>query len=594
MKYLLTGVAAVAMLTGCAKKDKPGSADAPAGIVFSQEKIPEYTVHKGDSATASQALDAFSLGTSGSGRLTWASKDVKGDTATFTDVVIKGDPEEEDEGGMSEADDSLDLDGADVRVKKLQLQGLAMQDGQASFSRLMMDDVSLVPQDPEEAKNGSGTIGSIELVNPSPETAAWVAGMFGEGEEVEMPEGKALSFDHWAVKDVDFQIHEEEGDQGEFTLGEVVVTHLQDEKASLMKVSKFNFDLIEAESGNKMKMTLGNFEIRGADLQTLDEARDEAADPTDVKGMMKLSSQDPANPGYESVALNGFSMDMAGVKLDVPKLASAVGRNKAGTVVAVKTDPFKVTLATGEGELGEQLAGPLAMMGYETVELSGAGYQTYEPATDVTTYVKGQNYWEVGSQPRARADDTRTREELLARAKQLGLTVGDKISDADLQAQVAKREAGGFKVDLAMKFAGARAMMVASEQQNLDAQNPAAALNSTIDNMILHNFELSFDDDGFVDRAFNAYATMNGEDPKVVRNQAAGLLAMAPLMAASTGIDAELIGEATSALSSFISDPKTLTIKLAPKEPVSVAALADLEDPAELTKEKLGFAASNK
>ena len=36
-----------------------------------------------------------------------------------------------------------------------------------------------------------------------------------------------------------------------------------------------------------------------------------------------------------------------------------------------------------------------AMLGYEELELTGAGYQTYEPGTDLTTYVKGQNYWEL-------------------------------------------------------------------------------------------------------------------------------------------------------------------------------------------------------
>ena len=59
---------------------------------------------------------------------------------------------------------------------------LAMQEGAPSFSRILLSDMTFVPTDPEAAENGSGKIGSIELVNPSPETAGWVASLFSEDE----------------------------------------------------------------------------------------------------------------------------------------------------------------------------------------------------------------------------------------------------------------------------------------------------------------------------------------------------------------------------------------------------------------------------
>ena len=548
MKYLLTGVAAIAMLTACAKKDKTPAEEARSGIVFSQEKPTAFKVQKGDPATAAQALAAMSLDTSGAGRVAWDKKDVKGDSAVFTDVTLVSGDKSSDSVGMHLDDDAFDLEGADLKAKKVQFEGLAMKDGKATFSHLVMSDVSLVPTDPDEAKQGSGKIGSIELVNPSPETAAWVASLFGQGEKQEMPEGAALSFDHWAVNDVDFRIDEAEGDKGVFTVNSIEVTGLKDDKAALMKVGKLDFDMTEAKDGNRIKMNLGGFEIHGANLKTLGEARDEAEDPSNVTDVMKLSNQDPADPGYESLSIDNFTMDMAGVKVDLPKLTSQVGHNKANSVIAVRTDPFKMTLTTGEGEFGEQLAGPLAMMGYETVELSGAGYQTYEPETDLTTYVKGQNYWQVKD---------------------------------------------GFRLDLGLQYAGAKAM-AAAEQSAASSANPTQALDTALSNMILHNVELTLKDDGFVDRAFNAYATSSGQDPKAARNQVAGMLAMAPMMAGGSGIDMELINEASAALSSFISDPKTLTIKLKPKEPLAMSAIADMEDPSSLTKASLGFEASNK
>lgn len=551
MKYLLTGVAAIAMLTACGQKDKPGAADAPSGIVFSEGKVPAYKVQNGDAATANEALAAMALASSGSGNVSWVKKDVKGDRAVFTDVTLvsAGDDPDDSDGGMRlDADDeSLDLDGADLKAGKLEFEGLGMKNGQASFSRLVMTNVELVPTDPEEAEEGSGTIGSIELVNPSPETAAWVAGLFADNQKHDLPKGAALAFDHWAMKDIDFRIDEPEGDKGTFVVKAIEVTGLKDQKAALMKIDGMAFDMDDATEGTNMKVNLGSVEMRGADLKLLSDAGEDATDPEDVSRMMNLAQQDPANPGYDSLVINGFGMDLAGVTVDLPKLVSAVGRDKKGSIVAVKTEPFKVSLSTGEGKYGEQLGSQLATLGYETLELTGAGYQTYEPAGDLTTYVKGKNYWELKD---------------------------------------------GFRVDFSMKFAGAKAMAAAEQAQTLNP-DPTAVLGSTIDNMILHDVEFAIDDNGFLNRALNAYAAQSGEDPQQVRNQLTGIIAMGPVFAASSGIDPELVTEISTALSSFVTAPKTLTIKMAPAEPLAMSTLANLEDPSALTKESLGFAAAN-
>ena len=547
MKYLLTGVAAITMLTACGQKDKPNDAAESSGVVFSESKLPAISVHKGDAATAAAALAAMSLETSGSGNVTWDSRELKGDKAVFTGVTLvsAGDDEDDGEGMSFDADeDSLDLDGADLKAKKLEFEGLAMKDGKPTFGRILMSDVALVPTDPEEAENGSGNIGSIELVNPSPETAAWVGALFSEDEAPDLPEGDALAFDLWAVKDVDFRIDDPDGENGTFSIADIEVTGLKEQTATLMKLDGMKFDLTDPAEDTNMKLNLGSIEMRGADLGLLTDASGDAGAPEE---MMSLAAQDPANPGYESLMINGFDMDMAGVKIDLPKLVSAVGRNKKDGTVAVKTEPFKVLLTTDEGKYGEQLAGQLAMLGYEKLELTGAGYQTYEPGTDLTTYVKGQNYWELKD---------------------------------------------GFRVDFGMQYAGAKAMAEAEQASKLSA-DPTAVLGDTFDKMVLHGFDFSLDDNGFMDRAFNAYAAQSGQDPQEVRNQLTGLLAMAPMMMAGSGVDPELLSEASTALSSFVSDPKTLTIKLAPAEPLAMSTLATMEDPSALNKAALGFSATN-
>ena len=299
MKYLLTGVAAITMLTACGQKDKPEGAADSAGIVFSESKIPSISVQKGDAGTAAAALAAMALETSGSGNVSWDGRDLKGATAVFTDVTLASAGDDEDDGeGMSfdADDDSFDLDGADLKAAKMEFEGLAMKDGQATFSRLLMSDVSLVPTDPEEAENGSGKIGSIELVNPSPEMAAWVASLFSEEDVADLPEGDALAFDKWAINDVDFRIDDPNGEQGTFTVGNIEVTGLKEQTAALMKLDGMTFDMFDPSEDAKIKFNLASVELHGADLSLLTDASEDATDPEEMSQMMNLASQDPANP----------------------------------------------------------------------------------------------------------------------------------------------------------------------------------------------------------------------------------------------------------------------------------------------------------
>lgn len=72
------------------------------------------------------------------------------------------------------------------------------------------------------------------------------------------------------------------------------------------------------------------------------------------------------------------------------------------------------------------------------------------------------------------------------------------------------------------------------------------------------------------------------------------MMSMAPMMAQGSGVDMEIVTELATAVSAFITDPGTLTIKLAPDQPLSMETLSAMEDPSMLTKSYLGFSASHK
>ena len=88
MKYLLTGMIALTLLTGCGQKDKAAGGGTPASVVFDADELPKVSLRKGDPATAGEALAALYLSESGAGRLSFTGSNVDGDKAVFNDVTL--------------------------------------------------------------------------------------------------------------------------------------------------------------------------------------------------------------------------------------------------------------------------------------------------------------------------------------------------------------------------------------------------------------------------------------------------------------------------------------------------------------------------
>ncbi|MEH6693657.1 MAG: hypothetical protein V7675_01375 [Hyphomonas sp.] len=547
MKYLLTGVAAIALLTACGDKNKDKDGASPAGIELSDGKLQGVKLRKGDPATAGAVLSAFSLDKSGSGRVSFTGSDVNGAKAVFKNVTLVS--AEEMDAEEADDDGELHLKGSDLKAGEMTFEGLGMLNGKPNFSKIVLSDVSFVPKDPAE-NQGSSKIKSMELVNPSPETAAWIASLFGKGEAMDMPEGKALAFDLWSMKDVNFKIDEEEGQKGDFLISTVEVLGLKDEKAAQMAMKGLTLNMIDPTDNTDLKASLRDVDIRGVNLAVLKGMSGEEAGSGVAASMLEVFQNDPANPGYDSVLIDDLKIAVSGAEFDMPKLKSKVSRDKKGRAVKVVTDPFKMTLGTSEGELGEKFGAQLALLGYEKLELSGQGEQAYDPDKDMVTIAKGKNFW--------------------------------KLED-------------GFRVDFSGQYEGASAMAAAQAKATAaDAPaDPGSMMQDAMDKLAIHNFQLAIDDDGFLARGFNAYAAQSGEDPQQLRSQAAGMMAMAPMMASGSGIDMELASELATALSSFITDPKTLTITLAPAKPLRLAEFSEMDDPSALTKTALGFTAKN-
>ena len=585
MKYLLTGIIALTMLTGCGQKDKAAGGGTPAGVVFSAADLPEVSLRKGDPATAGAALSALYLGESGAGRLSFAGSDVNGDKATFSDITLSA-PELAGEGMPASPSDEelaeilsyMDFDGdgiADdgsgttletlraemqtpasapsaspvVKAARLEFDGLGMFDGQANFGLMKLSDITITPAEGSEAQS-AGKINSIELVNPSPQTAAWVASLLGKGEPAPFPEGTALSFDRWTVNGVNFNVSDASG-TGLFTIDSVHVSDLREEKAGLLGLSNLKFDFTEA-AGTDIRIALEGFGLKGIHYGLLSDAVSAGAGAAgDPATLASAIQSDPANPGYDAMVLKALKADIVGASVDMPGLESSVSRDAQGRATKVTTNPFTLTVGARDNPDGEQFAAALATVGYETLTFSGQGESLYDPDADLVTLVKGKNYWKLN---------------------------------------------GGFKLDVSAKYAGTKAIAAAQVASLDESADPEAMLNAVMENVVVHGIEISLDDDGILDRSINAYAARSGEDPAALRSQLSSIIAVAPMFAAGTGIDPAIVTELATALSSFVTEPKVLTISLAPKAPIRAQAFLDAaSDPSKaLTRETLGFSAGNK
>lgn len=534
MKHLFATVAAAAILTACGADDKADNTVQTPELAA--ETLAEIVVRTGDASEAAAAITALSLNESGVGRVSFASSSTDGATANFTDVVIE-----------------VEDDEVPLKVGELTFEGLETTDsGEANFGRMLLSDLSVTD---DEGTDNEMKIGSIELVNPSPETAAWVASLMGDGAPAEFPKAEDFAFDAWAMNALSVTLDEEEGSSGTFGIDQILINGLKEEKAAMTVLSGLNLDMIEGEDGEKVDFNLDSLTISGADLKVL-SALQEAGDDEEAitAAIMDTMYNNPVDPGFDAMALSNLAVNAGGANFALPSLDYLVSRNADGEPTRLAMEPMTLTVSADAegGEMGGELAGMLGMIGYEKIELTAAGVTDYDPETDIVNYKAEDNYFSL--------------------AEGFTMNFGGKLEGYRAYSDAI---AGTMTADALSGDAGAEAV--------------ASALSA----LTVHGFEFSLADDSFVDRMFNLAAAQSGEDPQQMRNQVVAMMSMAPMMAASSGVDMELITEVSTALSSFISDPQTLSIKLEPEEPLALGELIESGDPSVLTKASLGFSAVN-
>jgi len=551
MKHLFIGAAAMALLTGCGGSDGgDGLAKdlAEAGGVAAKsaedalKDLGKITLRDGDAEDADSALQAMSLGESGAGRVTFADRSIDGAKAAFSDVEIAI-------LGMDSED------GGKITVADMELDGLDMGETGPAFAMLKLSGIEVIPNDPEDAENGSLEIADIQILNPSPELAAWVSSLASGEAPAAFPDADALEFDRVALNGLNFKLNEDDMSVdfglGAFELGDMSATRLGAARISEIAVSGIG------EDGLPFEGSLGSFGLTGVDLGLIEAAQNSAGDEEEMAGaILSELYNNPMDPGFDRMGIDALDIDAGGVKFALPSLDSAVARNEAGQPVRYATAPYTMTLGANAegGEPGSELAEMLGRIGYEQLELSGEALSDYDPESDVVSFEADRNY--------------------ITLTDGLSLNFGGKLE--------------GYSA-----YASSIGNMDMGEMMSGGQPDPDL-MQEAISKLTLHNINMTVIDNSLVDRLFNLAAAQSGQEVSQVRSQAVMGINMAPMMAAQAGVDAEIVTELATAVSEFLQEPGTLSSGLAPEEPLSIATLSEMEDPSQINKSMLGFSATHK
>jgi len=535
-KSWLLGVAAATLLVACGERADDGEtrAERKASDIArnAEAEMKKIDLREGDASKAADALAAMAFDNSESGMLSFGSSDVDGAAAMFEDVswAIPGE------------------DDASIDMGKVEFEGLDMSDSGANFARMTVSDIKLVPPE-DDREDGSLEIASIELINPSPELAAFVASLGGaDGEPGEFPAFDKISFDAFTLNGLNFELNEGDEDVS-IDFGDVNVLGFSGERVELFQLSGIDMDIYDSYDDMRMKFAIGNFAIDGADKTIIDTMIQAAQSGGDEEAMMEAVMQaaygDPTDPGFNGLTMSDISFDGEGVSFVMPKLDAVVDRNNDGKVTRYETFPYTATLKADPeaGDMGAELAGALAMLQYEEIEISGESLTVFDPEND-TSEIKS-----------------------------------NRLSLKD-----------GFDLNFTGKFGGLKSYGQAIATMDMDAmQNDPEAMMQAFSQLTLYDVEMTLNDASIVDRLFNLAATQSGEDPQSLRNQAVAMTSMAPMMAAQSGVDPEIATEVAGAIAEFLTEPGTLTIKMKPEDPINADTFTS---PEEITKKALGLSAT--
>ena len=528
MKHLFMGAAAIALLAACGGGDKETEEGTDAPKVEINAKHSEIAALSTFTPREGNAAKAGDA-------LTALNLDSSGaGIVEFGNSDVSGD-------GATFTDIVIEGPDDGVKIGTVELDGLDMTDAGAVFSLLTVSDVSISDGDESVSLDNFG------IVNPSPELAAFLSTAFSGEDPGEFPPIDKISFD--AISFGDFEVKGMDGiPENALKIADISLRGMGNGELEAAVLSGLSFNGME--DGEALTGGIGKMAFYGMDYAFIEDIQALGEDPDEdqIMALVASSMSDATDPPYDGVVMEGLKFEGSGINFDLPLMDVIVQRDSQDRMTATVMKPLTMKLSADPegGEGGAELAQGLSMLGYKDITLKAEGVTTYDPDADIVSYKPGSNYIEL---------------------------------------------VDGAKISYGGKLGGFSAYSKAAANMQTEYGPDPDAMAEAFGKLTLHDFTLTIDDDSLVDRLFTLAASQSGEDPQQLRNQTIMGLGMAPMMAAQSGVDMELLNEGVTALTDFIKEPGTLTISLKPSSPL---VIGDIEDPSLLTKETLGFSATHK
>lgn len=351
---LIAAMSTTLTLGGCGKKDKPKKAEIG--------QIEKVETRKVDNSEAEKALTALSLNKSGSGALSWASRDGDSGNYTFKGVTINGD----------------DHDDVDIKIGEIELWGAHMDGEQASFDKVEFKDFNVK----EEDSDGTFTVDRFALVKPSPALAAGIAGLLGGDEDAfDKIEGE-ISFKAVSFSKMDFS----DEDEGNFKIDSMSMGEAKD-KTGVFSLSGLNIDM-QPEKGSDVpvKMALNKFEITGANLKKYkglmqESLKGEEASEKAFADIMK--TMNVYDPDFKTAVMQGLDVNAGGlmVKMDSYK-ANAIKKKGIVTMSQTMSPLSIIPPKDTKNKDMKEFTDMLSTMGYDRLEFTAGGTSIMDEKAD--------------------------------------------------------------------------------------------------------------------------------------------------------------------------------------------------------------------
>jgi len=405
----------------------------------------------------------------------------------------------------------------------------------------------------EPDSDGYVRVARMAVDGPNAVMAADLARMFSGDEDFE-PDWSAYRFDALGFEGFDAQ---GEGDEGPYdvSLEEFSLQDYGDIELGRMALMGLSVDAT-AENG-PASVRLDELSLTGFRSSAYSELMEAIAGGGDEEAVMDAYYRSAFTPQldlFDRFALRGLTGDAEGVAFALDNFVGSVDKTGSRYTYSMALDSARLVPDASQ-PAGAQVATALGMLGYERVEMSMAANTVYDESTGrAGTF--GDNFIELHD----------------------GLRIE------------MTQDLGGYDEYYAALPAAAAALQGAAEDEEPTAEQ-ADAMVQLMAPIVLHDLSMRIVDLSLLDRALEAGAASQGITTEELRMQTAAMIGVG-LLSAPPDIPRPLLTQMSEALTAFINQGGSLTVRATPPEPISIGTVSQQIEAGTFDYDALGLSFS--